>query len=185
MLGFCNNAGPAFIFGMLLPIFGNIGYCAVLWIIHMVSAVLVGILLPGGNTKPSSIPSKAPLTMSQAMYSGIRSMANVCGWVIIFRVLIGFMERWFLWIFPPTLALLFSGFLEMTNGCLSILQVDTLSLRFLLAAGFVSFGGVCVAMQTASVVGTLSLRDYYFGKLLQTVITLALSTLFLVIFTLL
>lgn len=184
MLSFCNNAGPAFIFGLLSPVLGNIGLCWALWIIHLLSAILVGIVMPGDSKEATTIRSTQPLTVPQAMQIGLKNMATVCGWVILFRIVLGFMEHWFLWLLSPAFLSIISGILELSNGCLSLIHIENTSVRFMCAAGFLSFGGICVAMQTASVIGELSLRKYYIGKVLQTALSLLLSALFLVIFPL-
>ena len=46
MITFCNNAGPAFIFGILGSIFSFPAVPWLLWTIHIISALLVGISLP-------------------------------------------------------------------------------------------------------------------------------------------
>lgn len=184
MLSFCNNAGPAFVFGLLSPVLGNIGLCWALWIIHILSAILVGVLMPGGSKAHTAVQRTKTLTISQAMQIGLRNMATVCGWVILFRVILGFMTHWFLWLLPPVLQAVIAGIFELSNGCLSLVHLDNIPIRFLCAAGFLSFGGICVAMQTASVTGELSLRGYYAGKVLQTAFSLLLSAIFLIIFLL-
>jgi hypothetical protein len=179
MLSFCNNAGPAFIFGLLSPVLGSVRLCWALWLIHILSAVLVGILMPGSSRDTATVHNVQPLTVAQAMQIGIKNMATVCGWVILFRVIIGFMTHWFLWLLSPLLQAVICGIFELTNGCLTIIHMEDLSLRFLCASAFLSFGGICVSMQTASVTGGLSLRKYYIGKVLQTVLSLILSVIFL------
>ena len=47
LLGFCSNAGPAFLFGMIAPAFGNLKIAWCLWAVHIASALLTGFLLPG------------------------------------------------------------------------------------------------------------------------------------------
>ena len=45
MLAFCNNAGPAFIFGMGSNLFENPYICWLIWGIHILSSILVNCLL--------------------------------------------------------------------------------------------------------------------------------------------
>ena len=130
----------------------------------------------------TSIPSGQPMTLPQAIPSGIRNIANVCGWVILFRIIVGFLERWVLWLLPSDLSLVILGMLELTNGCLSLSRIADPSIRFLYASTFLALGGICVAMQTSTVIGTLSPRKYYIGKALQAVISLMLSAIILLIF---
>ncbi len=175
MLSFCNNAGPAFLFGMLSHIFDNSLALWVLWLIHILSAVMVGILLPGGSKDKIAVSHIPSVTPKEAMQTAVRNIGLVCGWIILFRIIFGFLERWFLWLLPSSLQILLGGVLELSNGCLSLSAISCKGLRFLFAAVFLSFGGFCVAMQTASVIGNIPMRAYIFGKLIQTTITVNLA----------
>jgi len=184
MLAFCNNAGPAFIFGILSLQFEGVGVCLAIWVVQIVSSLVVSMIVPGCDQRKTTAPVREPITMPQAIPIGLRNMANVCGWVIVFRVIIGFLERWLLWLLPQRLSLIVLALLELTNGCLLLSNIEQQATRFLIASAFLALGGICVAMQTASVSGTLSLRKYYIGKLLQAVISVVLSALLLLIFPL-
>ena len=69
------------------------------------------------------------------------------------------------------------GFLELTNGCCGLALIADVRLRFVLCSGILSFGGICVLLQTASVTKGLSLSGYLKGKLMQTVFSLLLSSM--------
>ena len=68
-----------------------------------------------------------------------------------------------------------SGLLELTNGCILLNSVPEESTRFLLCTAFLSFGGVCVLMQTVSVVKELGIRFYLMGKIFQCVISVLIA----------
>lgn len=167
MLGFCSNAGPAFLFGMLLPMFDNKEAVWVLWGIHILSALLTAMLLPGKSSRSVRLRSGPGVSLPQALERAVKVMAGVCGWVVVFRILIAFMQRWLLWLLPPTGQVAVIGLLELSNGCLELMSVPRQGLRFLLCGIFIGLGGSCVAMQTASVTGELGLGLYLPGKLLQ------------------
>ena len=179
MLGFCSNAGPAFLFGMTGQLFQNKAVPFLLWGIHIASALITGTILPGrstGNALPA--PARKPQA-GQALTKSIKITASVCGWVVIFRIVIAFARRWFLWLFPVTVQVIFTGILELTNGYLELIAVENESLRFILASCFLSFGGLCVGLQTVSVTADagLSLRHYFPGKLTQTAVSASLSAI--------
>ena len=174
MLAYCNNAGPAFLFGMIGGIFPDKWTSWILWSIHLISALLVATLFPGHSDSVNT-PKKIPISVSQAMVSAIKAMAHVCGWVILFRVIIAFLQRWILWILPMGLQVMITGLLELANGCCSLSSIDSVSVRFVLCSGMLAFGGVCVTMQTISVVNGLSVKYYFVGKGLQTVFSLLLA----------
>lgn len=175
MLAFCNNAGPAFLFGMISSVFPEKWYAWALWGIHIASSIFVALVLPGDRSEMSVSPNRSKFSLSEALNSAIRVMLAVCGWVILFRVMITFMERWFLWMLPVELQVLLTGLLELSNGCCALLSVSDIRIRFLICSGILAFGGLCVTMQTVSVVNKLSLRFYLQGKLMQTIFSLILS----------
>ena len=173
LLTFCSNPGPAFLFGMAGRFFPKWWMIWLLWGILLFSAFLVSRLFPCGVRRSGGTVS-TPIGVSP-MKTAAAVMGSICGWVIVFRVLITFLDRWFLWLLPGYLRLTLIGSLELTNGCCSLGQIEDISLRFVLAAGFLSFGGMCVTMQTMSVIRGLSLKQYLKGKLLQTLFSLILS----------
>ncbi len=177
LLGFCSNAGPSFLFGIAALAFPESWMPWALWLIHILSAILVGFLLPGQPSRPAPLLSGAPISLAQAMEQAIRVMAKVCGWVILFRILLAFCDRWFLWYFPSEVRVAFTGLLELANGCLQLSQIPSIPLRFCICAGILSLGGISVTMQTLSVTGTLGLGLYLPGKLLQCIISVLFSLL--------
>lgn len=178
LLAFCNNAGPAFLFGMLSAVFPFRGTPWILWLIHIASALLVAQLLPVDQNSAIHIPKKSA-SLSTALHTALRCIASVCGWVILFRTILAFFQRWFFWILPAELQVLFTGILELSNACCLLPLIDDLKLRFLICSGMLSFGGLCVTMQTFSVANGISLRYYLPGKILQTLFSFMLSYCFL------
>lgn len=177
MLGFCSNAGPSFIFGILSGVFMNpiIVWC--LWGIHILSAILTGILLPGGSNELIKGSKTQNMSVTDALERSLKIMSNICGWVVVFRVLLTFLQRWFFWMLPNEAAITISGLLELTNGCCSLSLIHRESTRFVLASVLLAFGGLCVGLQTASVTRELGTGSYFPGKLLQAGISYILSCL--------
>lgn len=176
MLGFCNNAGPAFIFGVVGTLFESKAVPWCLWGIQILSAVVVGYLLPNKQSDISSLQKTQELSLVKALENSLKSICTVCGWVVIFRVIIIFCQRWFLWLLPQWLQAGFIGMLELTNGCYALLDIESNSLRFVLCAGMLGFGGCCVAMQTASVTSGVGFGYYFPGKLLQTALCIIFAS---------
>lgn len=175
MLGFCNNAGPAFLFGILGGLFES---KVVLWgllFIHITSAILVGMIIPGKSHKKCASFKAKSISLPAAIEASVRTMALVCGWVILFRVVMQFCDRWFLWSLDAVFASIFTGFLELSNGCISLYSLDSYGVRYVLSACLLSFGGVCVAMQTVSVTQRIGKTLYLPGKILQTCIAAFLA----------
>lgn len=177
-LGFCSNAGPAFIFGMCGILFSEIWIVWILWGIHILSALLVGSILPkNGSCKIPTVRSKN-ISLPEAMAKGIDAILSVCGWVILFRVTIVFWQRWFLWLFPENWRVIFEGILELANGSSALVSLQSEGMRFVLCSVFLSLGGLCVALQTMSVVGELGTGMYFPGKAMQCAISGCIALLF-------
>lgn len=166
MLCFCNNAGPSFIFGMIGPMFSDWRIPWLIWGIHITGAILTA-LVTYEKPLPSTFSSNKQITPTEALERSVKAMATICGWVVLFRMLLAFLDSWFLWLVNDTMQVLISGFLELSNGCICLSIIDSDGLRFTLASIMLALGGICVTMQTASVVSGLSLWRYLPGKLLQ------------------
>lgn len=167
LLGFCSNPGPAFLFGMVSGLFPQQWMVWVLWGVILLSAFLTAQILAPRPDRPAALPAAAPLTLADAMAQAVKVTALVCGWVIWFRVVLAILERWILWLLPLPVQVAAAGVLELSNGCCALDAIASVPLRFTLCAGLLSLGGVCVALQTASVTEGLSLKYYVLGKLIQ------------------
>ncbi len=171
LLGFCSNAGPAFIFGMTGRLFSSAWVPWAIWSIQIISSFTVGMVLNGKRDYSISDLGTARINLVTSVRQSITALTGVCAWVILFRVFSVMLTKWALWIFPIELQIIIQGAIELVNGCNGLYQITDESLRFVLCSVFLSFGGLCVCMQTMSVVGDLGMRSYYKGKLLQTVIS--------------
>lgn len=175
MLAFCSNAGPAFLFGMVSSMFPEKGMAWLLWGIHVISAILVAAGMPGKSENRVRMEENAPVTLPSALHRAMIIMAAVCGWVILFRVVIAFLQRWLLWLLPMTAQVAVTGLLELSNGCCELWKIPDVHVRLLVCSGILSFGGLCVTMQTVSVTTGLSLKQYFVGKGMQTVLSFLLT----------
>lgn len=178
LLSFCSNAGPSFLFGFIGTQFSRRWMCWALWGIHILSAITVGIFLPGKQTERAEDETGDGISFPSALSQGIRVMASVCGCIVLFRIVIAFFNKWFLLALPDWLQVTLMGLLELTNGCCALERISDEPLRFIAAAAMLGFGGGCVVMQTAAVIQGLSVLSYLKGKIFQSVISLILSWMF-------
>ncbi len=175
LLSFCSNAGPSFLFGMVSGFFPDRKMVWMLWGIHIFSAVLTAMTIPAEKTDWQE-QKKIDNTETQSfLQAAAKAMCLVCCWVILFRILILFLKKWFFFLFPVWLQVLLMGILELTNGCCELLSIPDVDLRFVLCSCMLAFGGICVLFQTASVTKGLSLGAYVKGKLIQTGFSLLIS----------
>lgn len=177
MLCFCNNAGPAFIIGIVGVLFERKYIAFLIWGIQILSAIMTAAVIPAGGSTNTNEFQIVKTDIADLLRNAIKSMANICGWVIIFRVILIVLNKWVLWLLPIYLQVAIAGVLELTNGILMLSTISTSYLRFLLANLFLSLGGLCITMQTQSLAPGFQSKNYYLGKLLQTSICLILSSM--------
>lgn len=168
MLGFCNNCGPAFLFGVIAPMFPHPGYGIALTVLSILSAIAVGSFWPPVQEETGGFPKLSPVTLPSAVRQAISSMASVCAWIVLGKILLHDLDRWFFRCFPGQIQIILGGMLELTNGCINLAAIENIHVRFLAASILIPFGGLCVAMQVSSICGQeLSWKSYLPQKLLQ------------------
>lgn len=197
MLPFCNNAGPAFVIGSVGA--GMLGNPTLGWMLygaHVLAAILTGVILscfiPTQEERMVSPSEPQPLMLAfiQAVEESAIKILRICALIVFFAVLIrmvqlsglcsllcGALAHFLPWIPLSALQSMLLGSLEMTTGIAGCTALGADPVRLLLAEMMLSFGGLCVLCQVASVVCPLglSLRPYLIGKLL----TCGLSALIL------
>jgi hypothetical protein len=177
LLGFCNNAGPAFIFRIMGSLFDSQLIPWQLWAIHILSAAITGSLIPENHKSNFTNIENNQICIQSAFKKALLAIASVCGWIILFRVLIAFLQRWLLWFLPKTMSIAIIGLLELANGSFELQKIDNESLRFILSSVFLSFGGLCVGMQTISVTADIGACWYFPGKIIQCVLSFTMATI--------
>jgi len=175
LLAFCSNAGPAFLFGMVSVFFPERHLVWLLWFIHVFSAVLTAAAIPAKTSDSQMRQPDESVQRTSVIWPAAKAMCQVCCWVILFRIVITFLDAWFLWILPKEIRTVLVGILELTNGCCELMQIPDVKQRFIICSCMLAFGGICVLLQTASVTQGLSLGCYLKGKLLQTMFSFLLS----------
>lgn len=176
LLTCCNNAGPAFIFGVAgLGCFGSLRAGAALYVIHIGSAALVGLLHRRRGNSSTALPAAVPPRPAQALIDAVQSaagaMVQVCAFVVFFLTALRPLTGLTGWSHPALL-----GFFELTNG---ILRLPPTRAGFVWAAALLGWGGLSVHCQTAAVLhgAGLSLRPYLRGKALQAALSAAIAAL--------
>lgn len=177
MLGYCSNAGPAFIFGITSLLFSSPWIALVLWIIHILSALITGLILPRPSNSILKTHTSNSISIVSALKNSIVTCATVCGWIIIFKMILQYSNH-YLGYSNTLFSIVLQGMMELSNGCLLLSEISAEYARFILCAGFLAFGGICVLMQTASAVESTGLGLYIPGKIVQTCISILLSMYF-------
>lgn len=178
LLTFCNNSNPAFLISVLgVGVFGDLRTGIWLWLIHVLSALLTGILLRGRNpsarqrvTRPFSRQTQS---FSAAFVGAVSRAAggilSACAFVIVFYVAAMPLKA-----IGGTAAAALTGTLELFS-LTPLLTPD--STGFLLAAACSGWGGLSVLAQTAAALEDtgLRLRPSLVGKALQAILSLGLA----------
>lgn len=175
MLGYCSNAGPAFIYGIVGGLFDSKLIPTVLWSIHILSALLTALFLPKPANSTTNIRNYTEITLSDALKSTIVACTTICGWILIFRLLIGYMMKWMKKYAYNMWTILLTGIMELSNGCLELNRITSEPHRFIVASAFLAFGGICVTLQTKTVTKALGMGLYIPGKILQTCFSIILA----------
>lgn len=181
LLGYCSNAGPAFIFGIAYALFSSKPIAFAIWFFHIFSALITGFLLPRPPAESMHWKSGTVISVTHSLRKSIQLCATTCGWIILFKVILGYIQMLFIHS-SSIFAVILSGILEISNGCVQLAEIPSVSIKFILCNLFISFGGICVILQTASAAEGLGLGLYIPGKIIQTGITTMLAVLFTYLF---
>ena len=185
LLTFCNNSNPIFLISVLgSGVFGSVRAGVWLWLIHLLSALLTGLLFRGhktparrGTVRPVSCRA---VSLPAAVVSSVRSAANgmlsVCAFVTLFYVLISPLAGR-----GGLLSTALVGLVELFS-LTPLLTPDVPG--FVLAAACAGWGGLSVLCQTAAVLdGTgLRLAPCICGKVIQSLLSGLLALLVRLLF---
>lgn len=187
LLGFCNNVSPAFL----------ITYFLTLHLAHPEKIPLTFLLLYGipaflclsflffrrtphpFREKKTSKPVLSLALLDACIYDAITVLLKLGGYILLFAILSNAIT------YIPYLSLQKTSFLisalEITNGIPAISDAFPYPESYLLLLPFLAFGGFCSIMQTGSVIKDtpLSLRNYFFTKILLTFLILLTEMLLL------
>jgi hypothetical protein len=97
----------------------------------------------------------------------LKAMIMVCGWVVLFRVILKMWNRWTAGRLPTLCQIAMSGMLELSNGCASLKGISNMGIKFVLCGLFMSFGGMCVILQILGISQGVDMSVYFPGKIFQ------------------
>ena len=194
LLGFCNNSGPSFLIGVIgAGIFSSRAAGLLLYVIHVASAALCGVLFRSRSTGASPPPPVAQEPFSSALVEAVRqalgAVLSVCAFVVCFCVLSGLLDS--LGLFGATAALfarlsgvdardvraLLVGLLELSGGVGTLRGLPLTPRRFALAAALAGWGGLSVHFQTLAVLRDtdLACKCHFLGRLMSAALSALLA----------
>lgn len=173
LLAFCNNAGPAFIFGIAGNCFSDSRCGWSLYLIHISSAILTGLLLGRSHARADAAGSEPFVPFSTAFVRSVQdsavAMVQLCGFLVFFLVILRLLTAALSLGHPLIL-----GFVELTCG---ILHLPPTREGFIWGAALLGWGGLSVHCQTAALLSgtSLSLRRYLLGKAVHSALSAAIA----------
>ena len=186
LLLFCNNAGPAFLFGAVGTVLGiGMTGCLLLWGIHLLSALVIGLVNRPKEAPNAALPPVQRANASGAVVEAVRSagqaILQITMFVAAFSVLARLLTMAAAHILPDGVCTVLTGMLELSGGIAALANLPiTLRWKLALASFFLGFGGLCVWMQTQAVLAPAGLSGcgMLLAKLAQGLLA-ALMTYFL------
>lgn len=186
LLLFCNNAGPAFLFGAVGTVLGiGMTGCLLLWGIHLLSALVIGLVNRPKEAPNAALPPVQRANASGAVVEAVRSagqaVLQITMFVAAFSVLARLLTMAAAHILPDGVCTVLTGMLELSGGIAALANLPiTLRWKLALASFFLGFGGLCVWMQTQAVLAPAGLSGcgMLLAKLAQGLLA-ALITFFL------
>lgn len=186
LLLFCNNAGPAFLFGAVGTVLGiGMTGCLLLWGIHLLSALVIGLVNRPKEAPNAALPPVQRANASGAVVEAVRSagqaVLQITMFVAAFSVLARLLTMAAAHILPDGVCTVLTGMLELSGGIAALANLPiTLRWKLALASFFLGFGGLCVWMQTQAVLAPAGLSGcgMLLAKLAQGLLA-ALMTYFL------
>ena len=181
LLSFCNSSNPGFLISVLgVGVFGSVRTGVWLWLIHVLSALLTGLLFrkTGGLSAVRPRPPAARAgggffvtAFVQAVRGALSGILSVCAFVTFFYVLARPLAA-----ASGVLGPILVGITELFS-LTPLLAPDPF--HFILASGAAGWGGVSVLCQTLAVLdgSGLRVRNCLLGKAAQGGISLLLAAL--------
>lgn len=189
---FTSTSGPLFIIGTVSAgMFANVKLGIVILISHLLGAIANGILFRRyGGISVSSMAVQAPKNiLEESMWSSIKSILVIGGYVSVFFVLIQMLNTYkiltpinivlggilsLVGISSQTATGITDGFFEVTRGCLTLSQLSIpLPVVAIILTFIISFGGLCIHMQAMTFLKKFNMKMsfYFLMKITQAILS--------------
>ncbi len=172
LLKFTFFANPLFLITILQSLFPT-SYVISIIASHYVANLIIAFLLRGKSPNQNeeiqkNKPQKLGTILSKSIKTNLNTLLMILGTLCFY-----FTIKTLLKTDIPLIDTLLSGFLELTQGLLSLANLESLLIKGLLAVMFLSFGGLSIHTQVKSILeeSSLSYRAFLSGRILQTIIS--------------
>ena len=205
LLAYCNNSGPAFIFGVVgTLVFSNNTIGIMLYIVHFITSVLIGVVM-GLLSKKSVNTLQERVKVNRTDFTSafigsvktaFTSCLNICGFVMFFTVfiklltlsgIIPYIARLltFTGVDYNTIRNLLTGAIELTSGVWNLsAEASNLCKSAAMAAFMLGWAGLSVHCQVLSFLSGsgLSGKRYIIGRLAHGILSALLVYLVFILF---
>ncbi len=195
LLAFCNNSGPAFIIGAVgIGIYSSIKIGFMLFIIHAISALTVGVLFRlfspincNSSVERINIKEKPPFysVFTDSISQSLFSCLSICAYIVLFSVMVAILNKFCIFTFlayipaklfktdKSVISAFLSGIFEITNGTFSLASNASPRVSFILTAFLLGWGGFSVHFQTLGIIEDCGLdtSQYFPGKIYHGIIS--------------
>lgn len=193
MSSFCSTSGPMFIIGAVgVGMFKNVTIGYVLFISHVLGAILNGILFR--NLKSKEIENKTQLEatvpqppetktdISEIVLNSTLSILSVGCIITIFFIIIECFSP-LLSFLPENIRFLVEGSIEITKGCIDLSTLQNTHIATIFASFVISFGGISTVLQSLTMLSKLKMptKLFVFQKFCHAVFS-CLTTILLLTF---
>ena len=209
LIAFTNNSGPIFILGSVgVSLLGNAKIGQLLLISHILSSLIVGFIFRfwkqnqvnltfrnynSENTELVRVSNLGEI-LGDAIKKSIFTVLSIGGFIVLFSVIISILTSSQILVIiansleffgiPYEFSLGFlTGIIELTNGlqATSLFYTSMPTSCILLCSFLLGFGGLSVLLQVFSVISKskISIKSYFYGKLLHGTISVILTFLLL------
>ena len=198
MLPYCYLAGPAFICSIAgVKLFASVKIGLIIFASAFCANIILGFMRGIGKTVPPRSESKVKLDISMECFinsivSGAKGMFSICAVIVFFSSIICILDKLNIikclaGILSKFTYLSYSDSIASIRSFIEISNITLLTERDLklvpLAAALLSFGGICVTIQTKGFVsGELSTKCFYLRRIIASIISYFLCKIFIIIF---
>ncbi len=167
MCSFCSTSGPMFIIGAVgASMLGNSLYGYLIFIAHILGALLNGALwrnlkIKNDDKIEETEKSAKSNDLSSIVLDSALSIISVGAIIAIFFVVITSLSPFFN-LFPPQIAGVLEGLVEITKGCASISTSLVGKWAICASAFIISFGGLSTILQSLTMLSRLKMPVWLF-----------------------
>lgn len=200
MLWFCCNAGPSFIISAVgAGMYNNLRVGLLFYLSQLLSSLVMGIMIsrnsaviplsPSAKNTTTDIPS----AFVDSVCGGTTSILTMCGFVTLFAAinrlfthlgvydwLCAVLHTVFPWVDAAVFSSIFTGFLEVTSGCIASSQLSGVT-SWVVTGFLISFCSISVIFQVMAMLRNVSIHfgQFFLSRLCNGLLTSLISTLLL------